>query len=195
MSIPRFSSLVQSGIEMDIFNDDQPGLYTTALLYPTHGEPLLVEVPARFGVLAMNSAYDLDPTLWIGLGTSPDAASFDMDRCAITVSRWPADDVLPLEFSYTVFCAPQLSGAYSDFGDQHPINEAVNALTARTARCWRRNVLVVRSAQDAGGKSRYSSGVSDISERDFYLVNAIVRGYVRLTAALRFPFIGGQVDP
>nr|GAT44294.1 predicted protein [Mycena chlorophos] len=179
MPVPVFNALIQADVEIDLLQDmnrDKPGNYCTGLLYPTHGEPTLVEVPARLGVHSVRSPYDLDATVWIGLGNGPSASSFDADSCAMTVHRWPADEIQPLDHSYTIFCASQGSEKYGGGNHEQPFNDCVNKLTAAAARLWRGNLVVLRSSAHSGTKSRYDMGISDMSERDIYLVDAIIRG-------------------
>nr|GAT49882.1 predicted protein [Mycena chlorophos] len=178
--VPTFNALIHSEIELDMLQDinRDPGSYSTGLLYPTHGEVTLVEVPARLGVHNVYSPYDLDPTLWIGLGNGPGASSFDADACSMTVHRWPADKPQALRRSYTIFCADQGTSRYGGANNEQPYNECINGLTAPDARLWRGNVVVLRSGLHEGRRTKYTMGVSDMTERDIYLVNAILQGVI-----------------
>ncbi|KAJ7056466.1 hypothetical protein C8F01DRAFT_947767, partial [Mycena amicta] len=123
-------------------------------LYPSDGNgTVFVEVPVRLGGFEPKSPYDLDVTWWIGMGSGPEASSYDMDATAITVKRWPADDTKCLKRSYTIFCSPQSTNDYQSSVVSQPLNRLVNSMIANVQhRCWRGNILVMRSLPHHGKK-------------------------------------------
>ncbi|KAJ7050830.1 hypothetical protein C8F01DRAFT_1091996 [Mycena amicta] len=134
--------------------------FYTGLLYPTAGRPIFVEVPLRLGLTKARSPYDLDFTWWIGTGNTVKVSSIDLDNCSLTLHRWPLDDPKPLKHSHTLFCAPQNAADCRSSNTAQPPNEYINSVTELQGKGWR---------------TKYAMGVGQMSEKDIYTTNAIVR--------------------
>nr|GAT42517.1 predicted protein [Mycena chlorophos] len=180
LAVPVFSDAIQEVVDKELTEHNPAfGQFFTGVLYATEGPPLFVEVPVRMGLTDARSPYDLDFLWWIGMGSTMETSSLDLDTCSMSIHHWPFDDPQPLRNAYVVFCAPQTSTDFRATVATHPPNAYINNQTSLPGRGWRGNVLVLRTAANYNPQLKFQTGLSNMTEKDLYLSHAIVRCIVQ----------------
>nr|GAT42559.1 predicted protein [Mycena chlorophos] len=191
-SAPCFTATVQDTVTQEILGHKPPFERTiVGLLYPTDGRrPVFVPVPPRLGTDGIRSPYDLDASWWTTWSPCSVASALDEATCSITVHHYPFDDLRPLKRSYTIFCTRQELSEDRSAIPVQPVNRQINWLMQFGRRNWRGNILVCRSDTHFGGRSKFLMGVSDMTERDLYFADAIIRNLIqeKLLGKERVPY-------
>ncbi|KAJ7126124.1 hypothetical protein C8R44DRAFT_874497 [Mycena epipterygia] len=144
----------------------------SAWLYPDGdiiNQRMWVRVPCVHGVKRACTVEDMETEKWIDCARGASTNATDYGRLSLTVHRFPFDEPVDLEYSFTIVVASQRF----EGPNVYPVNDIINAMVPGLTRPWRGNVLVFKHGKTA------AKPIINIQDEDTTFVKILLKRVLR----------------